>query len=410
VATSVDSVSSPEAKVSARMALLASICLPPFVAGLGTIAYAPFFPVIARDLGTTVPLLGQISAPTTLAAAVLGLLVGPIADRHGYRRILLIGLLGVVAGSLSVALAPSIAIMLVAMLIAAIGRAIVQPLSVAIAGSNLDEASRRRAISLVTAAVAGTAIVGLPVLTALADAFGWRIAFLALTALSVAVVLLAARVLPIDQPVDGAAIDVGTILRAYVPALHHSPTFGMIASSVLISTGMASIWTYLGAFLVEERHFSVAETGVAYAFVGGGLLAGSLLAGGRLGALPLRPLAIITVALFGPVGLSVFFLSAGTIVVLVSLAATTALVGIANVARTTLLLKETPAGRATTTTLNVTAQSIGHALGSAIGGLLLVLGGYQAIALGVLAFASVAAFLTWLSRPAREIVIPAPST
>ena len=63
-----------------------------FLGALTSVALGPFLPVIARDLRTSVPLLGQTATAALLSAAVLGLIVGPLADRYGHRRLLLAGL------------------------------------------------------------------------------------------------------------------------------------------------------------------------------------------------------------------------------------------------------------------------------------------------------------------------------
>ena len=62
-----------------------------FLGALTSVALGPFLPVIGRDLRTPVPLLGQTATAALLSAAVLGLVVGPLADRYGHRRLLLIG-------------------------------------------------------------------------------------------------------------------------------------------------------------------------------------------------------------------------------------------------------------------------------------------------------------------------------
>jgi predicted MFS family arabinose efflux permease len=67
------------------------------------------------------------------------------------------------------------------------------------------------------------------------------------------------------------------------------------------------------------------------------------------------------------------------------------------VATSTLLTEETPAGRATTMVLNRSAISLGTALGSAVGGLLLAVSGYGALGLSALAWCCAGAGLTWWS-------------
>src|SRR5262245_21413952 len=63
-----------------------------FVSSLGTFAVGPFLPAMAADLGIGVALLGQVPALAALASAGLGLAVGPLADRVGHRRCLLLAL------------------------------------------------------------------------------------------------------------------------------------------------------------------------------------------------------------------------------------------------------------------------------------------------------------------------------
>lgn len=81
--------------ISGQFPLLTTICLAPLVGVPIGVALTPFFPAIARDLGTSVALLGQIPAVSMLVAG-LGLVVGPLADHSGHRRLLVLGSLAVV--------------------------------------------------------------------------------------------------------------------------------------------------------------------------------------------------------------------------------------------------------------------------------------------------------------------------
>ena len=71
--------------------VLAALCVAAFLASLNFFATTPFYPPMARDLHTTIPLLGQVVTLTVLLSAGLGLVVGPLADRYGYRWPLVIG-------------------------------------------------------------------------------------------------------------------------------------------------------------------------------------------------------------------------------------------------------------------------------------------------------------------------------
>ena len=75
------------------------------------------------------------------------------------------------------------------------------------------------------------------------------------------------------------------------------------------------------------------------------------------------------------------------------------LLGMVEAAAMTLLITESPAGRATTMTANQSANSLGTAVGGAVGGLLLATGGYPALGLGIPIFAVAGVLVLWTSRP-----------
>jgi DHA1 family inner membrane transport protein len=334
-----------------------------------------------------------------LLAAALGLVAGPVADRYGYRRSLLVGAGAIVASAVGTALAPSFALLLLAALVGALSRAVVQPVSVAIAGSWFVGDARRRAIGLVTAAGAGGAVVGVPLLTAVAAAQGWRAAFLALAALGAGALALAARGLPPDDRTAGPPVRVGAILAAYRPLLRDRPTLGVMAATLLRTTGAWGMGTYVVAYLIEEHGLALPVAGLAFSAAGAGIFVGSLAAGGRLGARPLRPLLVAAALLAGAVVGAAVLLALPPAAVIGLTFLGFGINGVGNVAGTTLLADEARAGRATTMTLNGALVSLGAALGGSVGGALLALGGYHATGLAPLACGALGAALVWWSRP-----------
>ena len=72
-----------------------------FVAALVFVIPPIFFPQMARELQVSVPLLGQIMSAMLGLSVVLGLVVGPLSDRSGYRLLIVIGLVASACASLS---------------------------------------------------------------------------------------------------------------------------------------------------------------------------------------------------------------------------------------------------------------------------------------------------------------------
>ena len=385
--------------MAGQLPLVATICLAPLVGFLIGVALTPFFPAVAQDIGTSVALLGLIPAVSMLAAAALGLLVGPLGDHYGHRRLLVLGSLAVVVSALGSAISPTYLLLLVAALVGSLSRAIVQPVAIAVAGARFTGDARRVAVSLVVASVAGSAVVGVPAMTAIAAAAGWRAALAALALLGLGATALCAVVLPDDGAPPAERFRLPNILSAYGLLLRHGPTLGLVGSSLLRNAGTWVFFTYFGAYLIQVQHLTIVEVGWGTAALGLAFFVGSTLVGSRLGSLPPRPLLIAS-CLLQAVAMVVGLLaplSAVVVIATMTFAAGVSAVGAPTVAM--LLLNESPAGRATTMTINQSAFSLGIALGSAVGGLLLGVGGYGAIAYSVPVFFLVASALIWLLRP-----------
>jgi predicted MFS family arabinose efflux permease len=376
-----------------------------FVAMLNAMALGPFFPVISDDLNVSVALLGQIPALSMLLAAMLGLIVGPLADHIGYRRALL-GSLGIaVVSSIGIGLAPGYVLLLVAALIGAGARAAAQPISVVIAGALFQGDQQRRAVSWVVAGATGAVIVGVPALTTLAEYYGWRAAFLALGTLTLLLLLMVLRSINPDVTVVSSRFTFREIIDAYRPLVAHWPTSSLILSMLVGNIGVWMMATYIGAFYSDRFGYSIQQIGWVYFVAGAMLLLGSLLVGGRLGALPLRPMIAASRMLMGLAVAGLFLLPISGIAGIGLVAIQGVTTGVAMVAVVVLLSQESPAGRATTMALNGSAMSFGVALGSALGGLFLGVAGYWLLGVASFLMSSLsAAIVLW--KPA---VLPSPA-
>ena len=221
--------------------------------------------------------------------------------------------------------------------------------------------------------------------------------------------LLTYRRLAADTTRVTARPRLDSILAAYRPLIRHRPMLGLIAASLLGNAGVWAAWTYVGAFFIEQHGYTSQQVGWVFMVAGVAVLLGSLAMGGRLSTAPLRPLLI------GSRVASGLLTGAALLAPLPALAAASLLTlglvmtGISMVAIPLLLTQETPAGRATTLTLNGSAYSVGIALGGGLGGLLLALSGYSAIGLSALLLLAAAGGLVWWARPGA-VAVPAPAT
>lgn len=390
----------PDAPARATWGALLPLCLTVFAVMVHASAIGPFAKEIARDLGTTVPLIGQVSTLLLGTMALAGLLVGPLADHYGHRRVILLGLglLGLSAAIMG--LAPAYPALLAGALVAGAGAPILAG-AFAVAAARYAGDARRAALSRVQATQTAGSILGAPLLTAIAAATLWRGAYVVVLAAYLLAGALIARCLArVPRPVG--RFTPRTVLAAYRPLLHDRGMLALYGASTLRALGWLGPFTYLGAFYAERHGLALGQIGLAYMVASGGMFAGNLAAGRWLGGVDLRRAFAATTAILALCWAAVFTLPLATpqVVAVATVAAFAS--GIGWIALTTLLAAETPAAAGTTLTLNGSAFALGSALGSAAGGLLIGLGGYALLGV-VLPLATLgAALLAWRPRRRRR--------
>jgi predicted MFS family arabinose efflux permease len=192
-----------------------------------------------------------------------------------------------------------------------------------------------------------------------------------------------------------------SILAAYRPLVRQRTSLTVIVAACLEQAGVWAMWTYYGAFYVQQHAFSTRQVGWVSLATGLGVLLGQTVAGGRLGGRPGR-LFIIGCIGSGPlIGLSLMLpLPAPAAVVL--MAAGWLMHGLIMVSTVILLVGQSPAGRATTLTLYASVMNLGIALGAALGGLALAQAGYVALGLCTLALPLASAVLVCGCGPGLE--------
>jgi predicted MFS family arabinose efflux permease len=380
--------------------LLAALCVASFLAALNFFATAPFYPVMARDLDTTVPLLGQVTTLMILVSTVLGLAVGPIADRYGYRRPLVIGVLAVALNLVGIGLAPSYPVLLVLSVAGGLADALVYGLPLAIAGIRFSGAAQRKAMGWTIGALSSASIVGTPVLTSIGSVAGWRVALVSAGVVAAAAAWFIFTSLPADERRPTARFRMAELTAAYLPLIRHRPTLRLYGTTVLRAVTWVGLITYLGAYLADELGLGTRNVGFIYMASGIGYAVGSV-AGAKVLAFSPR-LVVAASCLFG--GLTVgAMMMVTSIVVTIALVVTASLISaLAGIGVATVLANESPAGTGTTMVLNGSMMNLGSAGGALLGGVLISVGGYSALGLGLPLFSVLAALLAWWpSRPAR---------
>jgi predicted MFS family arabinose efflux permease len=356
---------------------VAAIALTSLIGALIFLIPPIYFTQIAADLGVTASSLGVTTTVLLLIGTLTALATGPLADRHGVRPLLVAGSLAAGGYLLGYSLAPSRVFLFPAAALGGVAYAILPNLSTAAAGSVADEAARRRALGWNSASAALSVVIVSPLLALLVSVAGWRPAFAAAALLSLGVaVFVHVRVHPTANPTCEARFFTG-----YSTLLRHRQTRLLLTSSILRAICWFGMLTYLGAFLGDE--FDAGALAVAAVFAAGGsaFFAGSLLTPRMMKLMPATAiLAATQVAMALLVGL--LFLGSRSVATALIV---TMMVGLAGgfsfVTFATVLVEQTPAGRGTTMSLSGILASGAATIGGALGGAVLAVVDYHALAL-----------------------------
>jgi EmrB/QacA subfamily drug resistance transporter len=215
-------------------------------------------PRIGRDFRAEFSGLQWTVNAYTLTLAAFLLLGGSLGDRHGRRRIFIVGVVWFTVASLACALAQSIGVLIAARALQGCGAALLLPESLAILESTFVPDDRAAAIGA-WSGLGGVAIAIGPFVGGwLVEAVSWRLIFLLNVPLAFAVVWVARRHVPetrdphaatlLDLPgVATAALGLAGIAYALTEAGAH----GWGARPVLV-TGIGGI-VALVAMVVQER-------------------------------------------------------------------------------------------------------------------------------------------------------------
>jgi len=249
-------------------------------------------PAIQADLGATVYEAQWVVEAYALFLASLLLLGGSLSDRHGRRRIFVIGIALFAAASAACALSATAQQLIAARAVQGVGAALLVPGSMALISASFPEDERGRAFGIWSGFSAVTSAVGPLAGGWLVDRFSWSWAFavnIPLAAVAIAIAQLHIPETRLARParLDVAGAALGTLALAGLAfAFTEAPARGWSSASVLAALAagcVAAAWfvaverrvqaPMLPLALLRNRTFAGANllTLLLYAGLGGGL-------------------------------------------------------------------------------------------------------------------------------------------
>lgn len=382
---------------------------PPLIAlaigafGIGVTEFAPMgmLPGIASDLGVSIPAAGLL-----VSAYAIGVLFGAplmtLTTGKIPRRYLLIGLMAIFTlGNLMSALATDYTSLLIARVVTSLNHGAFFGVGSIVAASVVAPDKRAGAVAAMFMGLTLATIGGVPLATWFGELLGWRTAFWGIAGLGLVTMFALWFALPtIEMPKSDGVL-------AEIRVLGRGPVLAALALTVVGSSAMFTVFTYIAPILSSETHASTAFITAMLVLYGVGLTLGNMWGGKAADRSVDRTLIVSLSAL-------IIVLLAFAVLMRWPLPAAVAILiwGIASFAivpplqmRVMEAAKDAPN---LASAVNIGAFNFGNAIGAALGGAVINAGlGYPAISLAGAAMAGVGLLMVlgfaWRSRAVAAV-------
>ncbi len=328
--------------------------------------------LLATDPDAAIGLTGWVITAYALGVVVGAPTIAAIAGRFPRRGLLVALAVAFTLATLATAALPTIEGVIAARFIAGLPHGAYFGVAALVAAELMGPGKRGQGVALVLAGLTVSTVIGVPIITAVGQAAGWRAAYL-LVAAVFAATILAMRIL-----VPAVAGDPNSTIRRELAAFARPQVWIAVSVGAIGFGGFFAVYSYIAPLATEEAGFSAAAVPWLLASTGVGMTLGNLL-GGRLAdggttravfiAFAGLAAALTLTGLAGgtPVGAAIGTFAVGFTAAALSPIIQTRLMDVAGDSQTL------------AAALNHSALNLGNALGAFLGGLVVVAGfGYLA--------------------------------
>ena len=235
--------------------------------------YLPGFPAMAEDLSVSVDMISYSLASFFVGVCIGQLLCGPLLDRYGRKKPLIIGMILYSVASIGCAFSNSIEVLIVFRFFQALGGCVgmVAPRAMIRDIFPLNENARIFSLMIL---ILGVAPICAPTTGSyLISAFGWHSVFLALTVIGVMVLLAVIFGLPESKKADSSySLRANVIFANYlsvikVPQFNTYALMGAISSAGLFAYLAGSPFVFMQLYHTTEKQY-----GYIFAIIAAGLI------------------------------------------------------------------------------------------------------------------------------------------
>jgi predicted MFS family arabinose efflux permease len=227
----------------------------------------PFAPVLSRSLGVPLTAITSLIA-VNQATGVLGMFFGPVADRFGYRLVMLAGLTMLVVGMFVAGFFPYYVVLLFTLFFAGMGKSIFDPAVQAYISERVPYRRRGLAIGSLEVSWAGSTLVGIPVVGLLIDGFGWRSPFLVMGGLGLIGIIILRKLIPAKSGSDNPPETSFRFRDSWKQLVAERTAFGALGFALFASMANDNLFVVYGAWIENAFQLSIVALGLGTSTIG----------------------------------------------------------------------------------------------------------------------------------------------
>lgn len=236
----------------------------------------PFAPALSRGLGVPLTAITSLIA-VNWATSLLGFIVGPISDRIGYRKMMIIGMALLGIGMLAGGFMPYYVVMIVALFLAGMGKIIFDPAVQAYVSERVPYHRRGTAIGFLEISWAGSTLLGIPLIALLIDHVSWRAPFFAMGIIGILGALAVAFFFPGIREVKTPAGPAPSYNKMLQILVKDKPALGAMAYVFFFSAAIDNLFVVYGAWLENAFDVGIVALGLGTGVIGIAELIGEIM-------------------------------------------------------------------------------------------------------------------------------------
>ena len=227
----------------------------------------PFAPILSRGLGVPLTAITSLIA-LNWSTGIIAVFIGPVTDRLGYRLMMITGMALLAVGLLVCGFFPVYAVVVIALFLAALGKAVFDPAVQAYISEKVPYRRRGLAIGFLEYSWAASALLGIPALAFVIDRFGWRSPFFIMGILALLGILALMILIPGETRSPAKSAPIINLKQSWQGVLGEKAARGALIFIFLVSAANDNLFVVYGAWLENTFGLSILALGLGTGTIG----------------------------------------------------------------------------------------------------------------------------------------------